>query len=113
MTEQLKACPYNCGPVDPPYVMTDDTPRHYVRCDSCGAQGPRCQTKRQAIAEWNAVTRTDDRASIIEECARAAEEHYTYAPDGVELDWPSACPAIATAIRNLAPNPSSEPSHDN
>jgi hypothetical protein len=60
-------------------------------------------------------TPTDDRASIFEECARVADAVAARPANGsYELAAQSeAAEEIATAIRNLAPNPSPEPSHDN
>jgi len=54
--EGLKPCPF-CGDtegvvgdyiqLDPEWVVTT------VRCDTCGAFGPECSSRKQAIDAWN------------------------------------------------------------
>lgn len=103
--EGLLPCPYDCAPVNPPFVMTDDIPRHYVLCDSCGARGPRCQTKRQAIAAWNA--RTPSPSGAREEALAVLREWLNDTPrymgDAAKaLHYQRNVRALETAIAALA-----------
>jgi Lar family restriction alleviation protein len=88
MTEKLKVCPFcgDSGDLRVSYVRCSDEHQWFhVECPDCVITGPHAFVEGAAIAAWN--TRTDDRASIIEECAVIADDQDR--------------PEVATAIRNL------------
>ncbi len=44
-----------------------DVEGYAVYCESCGARGPNCPLKRQAVEKWNYLVRTLEFYSIITE----------------------------------------------
>ncbi len=64
-TPELLPCPFNHPAVTspaPPYVEYDtQSETAHVECGYCGARGPYCNDRSEAIAAWN--TRTHARAS--------------------------------------------------
>ncbi|WP_369065271.1 Lar family restriction alleviation protein [Burkholderia gladioli] len=84
MSDKLSDCPF-CGSSDIEYRAMA---LHWVRCGSCGSEGPGRGNKKAAIDAWNRraspAIPTVDPVAIIEQCAIRAALHSQYP---VETDF--------------------------
>ena len=66
---ELKSCPF-CGGRD---IIVPAQRATFARCLTCEAEGPYAKTQTDGAATWNRRFASDDRDSVIEECAKVAE----------------------------------------
>ena len=53
MSDELKPCPFDCGPQKMKIVYRRSDRAFYIECPFCGARGPFMDSVEEAIKAWN------------------------------------------------------------